>query len=174
MEPNESAKNKEPISMVFAAIGCFIVASIFFKNSDYKEALETKHWNKTTGIITDAGIHDKRQGLNINFVSVYLSYSYQVGNVSYQGNAYVRGGESMNFPSRSEAQTFLSQFPKGKPVTVYYNFRQPAVAVLKKGFTKYHFAQLIGASIMAGVGLILLYLFLKSWNYLPKNLEFTK
>ncbi|MCY4322024.1 MAG: hypothetical protein OXC37_06465, partial [Bdellovibrionaceae bacterium] len=110
MEPNESAKNKEPISMIFAAIGCFIISSVFFKNSDYKEALETKHWNKTTGIITHTEIREKRQGLNINFVSAYLSYSYQVAGVSYQGNAYVRGDDSINFSTRSEAQSFLSQF----------------------------------------------------------------
>ena len=152
-------KNKEPISMLFSAIIFFVVAFTFVKKSDYKEALQTKHWSKTTGVIKQSQIQEGyNPGYRYSYYSTLIAYDYQVNGIDYEGKSFVLEGERLQFRSRHEAQSFLSNYPVGKTVSVYYSPLRHQDSVLKKGLSLLVWSWHIGCS-----GLY-------SFVYVPKKL----
>ena len=61
-----------------------------------------------------------------------MEYAYRVGERDYRCSRIQWGG-LIDLPSRSAAASVVGHYKTGKPVKVYYNPRQPAVAVLQPG-----------------------------------------
>jgi hypothetical protein len=102
----------------------------FFRHS-VRRAAESLHWPIVEGSVIETSlkvIHDSEQ----QRFRPLVAYAYRVGGRDYRCSRIQWGG-LIDLPSRSAAAKVVGHYHTGKPIKVYYNPRQPAVAVLQPG-----------------------------------------
>lgn len=97
--------------------------------------MQTESWPAVEGIINGSKIveitrHDPDTGSVTNF-KVDVSYSYDVGDVQYQGDTIQFG--AMTHDRRSDAELELKNYPTGRTVQVFHDPAGPENAVLIRG-----------------------------------------
>ena len=96
-----------------------------------RRAAESTRWPIAEGSVIETSlkvIHDSEQ----QRFRPLVEYAYRVGGRDYRCRRIQWGG-LVDLPSRSAAVKVVGHYHTGKPIKVYYDPRQPAVAVLQPG-----------------------------------------
>ena len=104
---------------------------IWFLQHSVRRAAESRNWPIAEGSVIEASlkvIQDSRQ----HRFRPLVEYAYRVGARDYRCSR-IQWGALVDLPSRAAAAKVVGHYQTGKPIKVYYNPRQPAVAVLQPG-----------------------------------------
>ena len=124
-----------------------------------QQALQSKSWSDTEGVITASAVADYRVG-SLSSASERrsrepsVSYRYSVQGREYEADRIAFC--STYFDSAADA--YVHSHPAGTPVTVYSDPEDPAQACLEPGFTLGLLAPFVYAAIIIAMGLIPPYL----------------
>lgn len=127
---------------------------------------ESLSWSSAEGSVvnaevrTDVSLRNRAAGVASNArVAYYVSvkYTYNVEGTPYFSSRYSLGeGDRVggrSHPERSDAEAeAASRFPKGTPVSVYYNPKRPTEAVLETGWNWGTFVPLLLGLFLGGAG----------------------
>lgn len=94
------------------------------------KSLRTESWLVTEGMVQSSELKSDSSGEGRATYSAAVTYTYQVGGVSYTGEKVSIGQMSA---SSSYAQEILRRYPVGKKILVHYAPADPAEAVLETG-----------------------------------------
>jgi len=111
------------------------------------QGAKTGWWLTVTGEVVHLEILINSDVDNVSSYTPLIYYKYQIGSVSYE-----TAGFSYKLPTSSKrsAEKAMAKYPVGEKVTVYYNPKNPKIAVLEPGYS------IIRTTIMIGVGTALL------------------
>jgi hypothetical protein len=97
---------------------------------------ESLSWPETKGVITDSYIHVYKQtdddGFSSTWYRTVINYSYSVNGEEYSGNSITLLSSGPDTTDKGEAETFITDYPKGLPVKVFYDPENPQTAILVK------------------------------------------
>jgi hypothetical protein len=95
-----------------------------------RKANITRTWPSTTGVVQISTLEMRRSSSSQHNMVAYpqVVYTYQVGGQSYQSNRIQSGLEW----GGSGARNVVVRYPVGSQVTVYYDPRNPAEALLER------------------------------------------
>jgi len=106
---------------------------LFYTINGMKLAEASQTWPSTTGIVEDTWIDREvdtdSDGDTRTTYKAYVKYSYQVNGATYSSQRVDFGG-TKSYGSSSRAEDFLSQYPVGKQVEVFYDPDDVGEAVL--------------------------------------------
>ena len=150
------------IGVIFFAVGA---GFIYFKVwPDYQEAKESVRWPRVTGTILSSKVireqsaststSERRRGKGYNIIyRADISYSYVVDGQQFQSSQIYSGSHGTSSGSE-DAYRYISKYPVGKTVVVYYSPQDLANAVLEPGVNKTHYIFLGFGAIFAFIGLV--------------------
>jgi hypothetical protein len=137
LRPISSAPNRQPgrwFLLVFCSI-FFVAGAVmgyFLALRPILGVLAARHWTPTPCTILSSEVRRHRSGDSTTY-SVAILYAYQVDGREYRSDrAKFLGGSSSGRRAKEE---FVRRFPPGTQATCYVNPRDPAEAVLERGFT---------------------------------------
>ncbi len=116
------------IGLALLAVAAFLIW--FFRHS-VRRAAESAHWPIAEGSVVAASMRVIADTQQSRFRPL-VEYAYRVGGRDYRCSRIQWGG-LVDLPSRSAAAKVVGHYQAGKSIKVYYNPRQPAVAVLQPG-----------------------------------------
>jgi len=93
------------------------------------QSLRSRSWPTVTGAVTESYVsRSRRSGSSQWSETLHFRYRYQVNGKTYDGDtiSYAKG-------LFDGASTQVSRYPQGSPVSVYYDPKDPASAVLDPG-----------------------------------------
>jgi len=125
------AKPKTGFFWKLYPVGIFVGVALFVVGAGYQDhkAGLTKTWPTTTGTIVESSPEYIPGGASAEY-SPHVIYGYSVGSGRYIGHrVYLYDGVY----SRGEVEGFLTQYPAGKTVEVYYSAADPSQSVLRPG-----------------------------------------
>ncbi len=102
------------------------------------QGLRSKNWPHTTGELTSCRVRGARRFGSNDFGFFYLevAYSYSVEGITHRGNRVLFGADSFdNRNLQGAADKRASRYKAGASVSVHYDPRHPARAVLEPGVT---------------------------------------
>jgi len=108
------------------------------------EAAATAKWPSVPGVITEMKITESRSSDGSTTKTAVVKYAYSVDGKSYQGDRVKV--ELMTSPSVAEG------YPKGKPVTVFYNPEKAEESVLEQGGAGSWLTGLVGVGCLLYAG----------------------
>lgn len=114
----------------FALLAVALFLLRFFRHS-VRRAAESRHWPIVEGSVIETSLKVIQDSQQQRFRPL-VEYAYRVGTTDYRCSRIQWGG-LVDLPSRSAAAKVVGHYQTGKPIKVYYNPRQPAVAVLQPG-----------------------------------------
>ncbi len=114
----------------FALLAAALLLLWFFRHA-VRRAAESQHWPFVEGSVIETSFKVIQDSEQSRFRPL-VEYAYRVGGKDYRCNRIQWGG-LLDLPSRSAAARVVGHYKAGKPIKVYYNPRQPAVAVLQPG-----------------------------------------
>ena len=88
-----------------------------------------RNWPTVRGEVTASSV--ERHSMDADQFAVTLRYRYRVGEKDYEGDRIRIGGKKIT--SRAHAETMAAKYPPGCKVTVHYDPKKPARAVLEAG-----------------------------------------
>jgi len=96
---------------------------------------ESLSWPDTEGVITDSYIHQYEKfdddGTETWYETV-IRYTYRVNEKKYSGNSITLLSRGPHTTHREKVEIFISDYPEGLPVKVYYDPVNPQRAILFK------------------------------------------
>jgi hypothetical protein len=110
-------------------------------------------------VTEDTSDNDRSTIRKIYRYQVDLRYAYQVGKRDFVGTAENWGWTEV-YGLREVAEKAAGRYTPGQPVTVYYDPARPGNAVLEPGNRKGSMAPLIFSVIAAGIGAVMLAIFI--------------
>src|SRR5262249_5240543 len=116
-------------------------------------------FEQTPGVITDSQLITESDGEGTSHKAV-ISYRYAVGQREFSGSRVRHGSFEMG---PHDAQRVVARFPKGTPVRVHYNPRDPADALLMPGLSAGH---AFVALFMVPFNIIMLGGWIAIWDWL--------
>ena len=152
-----SSKRKSgPISTFFGGI-IFLVIGVgvvyLYGWPEYNDAKNSVNWPKTTGTVLSSKVVRSRNSDNEVQYSPDVVYSYIVhGRKLRSAQVYV-GSEGESFGGSKNAQKYVSKYPVGKSVVVYYSSNDSLNAILDPGVKMKHYYTLGFGSLFALIGL---------------------
>jgi hypothetical protein len=102
----------------------------FFRHAA-RRATQSRNWPSVQGSVIETSLEVIADSVQWRFRPA-VEYAYRVGNKDYRGSR-IQWGDRIDLPSRAAAARVIGHYRTGKPVRVYYDPRQPAVAVLQPG-----------------------------------------
>lgn len=96
---------------------------------------ESLSWPETEGVITDSYIHQYEKSDDGNTETWYetvIIYTYRINEKKYSGNSITLLSRGPHTTHKEEVEIFISDYPKGLPVKVYYDPVNPQRAILFK------------------------------------------
>lgn len=108
------------IGLVAAGVGFWMIIKSY----------RSEHWPVVAGVVQSAEMKSHSGTKGGTTYSAAVTYTYQVGGVSYAGDKVSIGEMSS---SSEYARGILSQYPAGKKVSVHYAPGDPSEAVLETG-----------------------------------------
>jgi len=110
--------------MVFAVLSLLVGAALVtFSLWLSARARQCRHWPSVMGVITESRIDDA----HLETTAPVLRYRYEVRGQTYVGFRAAFSGYGV---SRAAMQSVIQPYAVGSSVTVYYDPRRPASAVL--------------------------------------------
>lgn len=118
-------------AILLAFPGLILIAVIV----KYFEVMKARNWSSVPGIITvstsevrsvKTGVGEDADSEKRNFAKIV--YEYKIANHTFHGDRVTIGEDLGN----SEVAETIAKYPKGKPVTVYYNPNKRTEAVLER------------------------------------------
>lgn len=104
---------------------------------DTRSAKESLNWPETPGVVTASFVHEYKEIDDSEpAYTPRVGYSYKVDGKSYSNDLIsfeINSMRSRSDKTRSWAETIISDYLIGSPVTVYYNPANPQISVLQKG-----------------------------------------
>ncbi len=94
-------------------------------------AAQSRHWPSVQGSVIETSLEVVAVSEEWRFRPL-VEYAYRVGDRDYRCSR-IQWGDLTDLPSRAAAARVIGHYRSGKPVKVYYDPRQPAVAVLQPG-----------------------------------------
>jgi hypothetical protein len=128
------------MSIGFALLAMAALLLLLFERAA-RRAAESTHWPIAEGSVIAASMK-VIGGSDQSRFRPLVEYAYRVGGRDFRSNRIQWGGLT-DLPSRSAAAKVVGHYQTGKSIKVYYDPRQPRVAVLQPG----HAAK-IGNSVM--------------------------
>ncbi|MBC2711526.1 MAG: DUF3592 domain-containing protein [Desulfosarcina sp.] len=128
------------------------IVVLYFGVNALINGYESRNWPTVQGQISNSYVdrqHKSRPGTtgsSIRYVA-RIGYEYTINGKTYYCDTIGFGKSEYGSQKRSKALKYLEQYPKGKPVTVYYDPADPHNAVLKAGITG-------GAMLIMAMGLL--------------------
>jgi hypothetical protein len=95
------------------------------------QSWRSEHWPVVAGVVQSAEMKSQDSDNGGTTYSAAVTYTYQVGGVSYTGEKVSIGSMSA---SSAYAQGILQRYPAGQKVSVHYAPGDPSEAVLETGF----------------------------------------
>jgi hypothetical protein len=99
----------------------------------FKEAQDARSWPTANGKIISSRLSAERDS-GFNKPMMYgtsIKYEYSIDGKAFVSNRILFGQMTSNWSNG--ANTLISRYPPGKVVTVYYNPKNPEIAVLEPG-----------------------------------------
>lgn len=97
---------------------------------------ESLLWPETGGVITDSYIHVYKQsdddGHSSTWYRTVINYSYSVNGEGYSGNSITLLSTGPDTTDRGKVEMFITDYPKGLHVKVYYDPENPQKSILTK------------------------------------------
>ncbi len=96
---------------------------------------ESMSWPETEGVITDSYIHVYEKSDDdgtSTWHRTVISYSYSVDGEGYSGNSITLLSTGPDTTDRGKAEIFITDYPKGLHVKVYYDPENPQKSILTK------------------------------------------
>jgi hypothetical protein len=154
-----------PVLALLGAVFCIIA---YVRGRQLASA--SARWPTAAGIVTTSDVieeaieekdnDDKSRIRKIYRYQLDLRYAYQVGKRDFVGTA-ANWGATAIYGLRDVAEKAAAQYHKGQPVTVHYDPDWPGQAVLEPDDRQGSLAPLIGATICAVFGGVMLTVFVK-------------
>jgi hypothetical protein len=141
--------------LVFLAVAAVLV---WLLRQAMQRAADSAHWPSADGSVIAASMQVVAGAEQSRFRPL-VEYAYCVGGRDYRGSR-IQWGNLIDLPSRSAAAKVVGHYRTGTTVKVYYDPRQPRVAVLQPG----HAAQ-TGKRVMIAPALALVGLFYLGWAF---------
>lgn len=138
--------------VLFTVAGYFV--GIVYGKPLLDQAKASEHWPTAEGTVIRSEL-DTHRSDGKTMYKADVAYEYEVQREHFESDrVWFGGGYSTN--NRSEMQKIVADFPKGTPVTVYYNPDRPADAVLMPGAFTSSYAMFAGgmvALVLGGIAL---------------------
>ena len=154
--PRAKPKSDKSLGILTLAMLAAGAGLLLWGGYEINRAYESRSWPNTQGTITSSYIKkENRKDSNNSYKTTYypkVNYQYQVEGKYYSCNRIAFGGVSGG--KRSKAKKVVDRYPSGKKVTVYYNPKDPGVAVLKAGFSWGALFAFLTGLIFFGVGIM--------------------
>ncbi|HWT13209.1 MAG TPA: DUF3592 domain-containing protein [Allosphingosinicella sp.] len=119
-------------AIVLAVLGVLCIAlSAAMIVSDHRQIAEAKSWPRVMGRVEEARI-DVQRGSSRNARNryvPYVSYSYSVGGRAFR-NHYIWLTATRTWGNRPDAAAFLSGYPLGGAVAIFYSPADPGRSAL--------------------------------------------
>jgi len=139
---------------IYIISGAFVLTGILVGTKACRTVIQARkstRWPKTDGMVTlsELKTHQDREGGNC--FSCQIAYTYQVGGISYVGDAIRMGMISSG--SKQYSESFVSKYKPGDHVSVFYDPEKPATAVIEPGLYHQAFSNLVvgGVFLVAGI-----------------------
>ena len=129
-----------PIAFIICS-GCLL----FFGSHEVVQAKASTTWPTAKGVILDATVMHYQKGKWLNFYIAQIRYTYTAGMRARNGTRVSFGDYGGVSPTHAKA--VVSQYPRGKAVTVRYCQEDPALCVLEAGING-------GVWLLPAVGLL--------------------
>ena len=94
-------------------------------------ATQSRHWPSVEGSVIETSLEVIADSEQWRYRPL-VEYAYRVRERDYRCSR-IQWGDRIDLPSRAAAARVIGHYRTGKPVKVYYDPRQPAVAVLQPG-----------------------------------------
>lgn len=133
---------------VLVAIGGVAVGHAFLSLS---RGVASEEWPETAGEILESSV-DAQSGRGGAVYVPSIRYRYAIGQSSYEGDRITFGGP-VGTSWRRPAEEAVRRYAKGKRVVVRFHPADPAISVLEPGARWYTYAELLGGTVFAGLGI---------------------
>lgn len=147
------------MSVSHALLGAAIVAAggtaTFMGIRLFRQARASMTWPKTSGTIERLLVTETRVRDGFRAEPV-VSYRYVVGDRTYRGSRIRFGSLGLN-GSHAEAERALARFTKEGSVEIWYDPRDPNVAVIDRGTTEDVGPLIWGGVVAAVVGALIVW-----------------
>jgi hypothetical protein len=140
------------LSAVFPVTGLGLIVHFIFK---YRKAQRALSWPTVSGRIVSSAVVPSRLGTEDETYRPAIRYEYQVNDKPYVADVWRIGFEA-HFTARKKSEGAVALYPAGRTVTVHFNPKDPADAVLEPGETSWASA-VVGMFFLA-IGLYVLLL----------------
>jgi hypothetical protein len=116
--------------IAFIVLGVFFIGMAIMQQLKAKKA--EKSWPTAPGVILSSVVgthlsHSSRGGTTTQYMPE-VAYDYQVNEITYKGSSV---GFGKSTASSRKATEIVSRYPQGTSVTVHYDPKDPAKAVLE-------------------------------------------
>ena len=160
---------------IIITIACLLMGPFLAWQSASKiiAAQKTGSWPSTEGVISSVNLDEISGRKGRVSYRPNVKYGYRVNGVPYGADRIDFSNQST--PSMDEAIKSLSRFQVGQPVTVYYDAKNPAEAVLEIGSAGSHWLGIPFGLVILGVGVFAARGLLRSLNddkYAPSGTGF--
>lgn len=159
-----NTKKPGPIStffggILFSAIGIGMV--YMYGWPEYQDAKKTVTWPKTTGTILNSQVVRSRKSNNEVQYSPDIVYSYVVHGRKLHSTQIYIGSEGTSSGGSKNAHKYVSNYPIGQSVVVYYSPDDSLNAVLDPGvkMEHYYILGIGGLFALIGLGMVFTVLF---------------
>ena len=114
----------------------FGIYSIYHGVDVSRIADDSLSWPETDGVITDSYIHEYEKidddGNTETWYETVIIYTYRINEKNYSGNSITLLSRGPHTTHREKVEIFISDYPEGLPVKVYYDPVNPQRAILFK------------------------------------------
>jgi hypothetical protein len=152
------------IKIFFVALALLGLATSIFGVYFIGLSRQAAHWPKTSGQVistqvhtdhsqTDRGLTAAQRARSQRYYPV-IHYQWNVDGKTYSGSRYRLGTTYEKFKRREHAQSAAAQYPAQSALTVYYDARNPAQAVLEPAASMGVYVPLPLGLLFLGVGLL--------------------
>jgi hypothetical protein len=173
--PTLARKDKIGFVVLWLFSILFITGGLFFLSFGSKELIHgysSKSWPQTRGVVTSSEVstgfgRSPSGGQNTLFYAM-ISYDYRVSGNVYSGSRVSFGHYSHD---AADAQSIVSQYPKGRKINVSYAPGDPSLAVLEPGCSAGMWGPMVGGIVFLAVGSLCFALlrFLRQYYHPPLN-----
>jgi hypothetical protein len=140
----------------FVAGAAFLLLGIAI--SDIPTMIESAQWPTTEGTIVKSRLVGTSvrgwDGDYFTETNAHIQYQYRVNGISYSSSAV----NSIKSPFPLYSSSYVSRYPLGEDVIVYYNPKNPSEAVLEPGVLDIFKAFDIFSYLLFGAGIYYIYL----------------
>lgn len=107
------------------------------------QAISSQSWHSISGIVVENSIKSNA-GKKQNQFQLNFAYSYVVYGQNYEGRSRFFSFEEPQQFWKGDLPMFVTNFPVGSSIVVYYNPYNPVESTIKKGLLFQHWILLIG------------------------------